>query len=192
MVEDTELIQNILKGSPQSQKILFNKYKKIVRNFIKNKYSVYYDIDDDVSDIMIKVFMNLGSFDITKSKFIIWVITITKNHMIDKWRNNNINNNTVCLSTLDNNISHSNINIFDNNDDYTSYFTADINFETNNSINYISQQLSAQDYTLLNMKYFRGYDYNEIGLEFNVSSSTICNRVNHIKTKLKKNKSKII
>jgi DNA-directed RNA polymerase specialized sigma24 family protein len=35
------------------------------------------------------------------------------------------------------------------------------------------------------MKYVQGYDYCEIGQEFNISSNTASNRVNYIKTKLK-------
>jgi RNA polymerase sigma factor (sigma-70 family) len=65
-------------------------------------------------------------------------------------------------------------------------------FENNSSISYISTQISPQDFTLLDMKYVQGYDYCEIGKEFNVTSSTISNRVNYIKTKLKKNNPEII
>ena len=71
-----ELIQNTLNGSPQAQEILYDKYKKSVRNFLKNKYSVYYDLDDDVAEIMIKVFIKLNTFDSTKSKFRSWVFSI--------------------------------------------------------------------------------------------------------------------
>jgi DNA-directed RNA polymerase specialized sigma24 family protein len=42
------------------------------------------------------------------------------------------------------------------------------------------------------MKYLQGYDYNEIGKEFNVSSSTVSNKVNYIKTKLKKQNADLI
>jgi DNA-directed RNA polymerase specialized sigma24 family protein len=42
------------------------------------------------------------------------------------------------------------------------------------------------------MKYVQGYDYNEIGKEFNLTSSTISNKVNYIKTKLKKDKEIIL
>ena len=64
---------------------------------------------------------------------------------------------------------------------------ADYEFENCSSINLLSDQITPQDYTLLDMKYMQGYNYNEIGNEFNVSSNTISNRVNYIKTKLKKN-----
>lgn len=203
--EDTELIQNILNDNSQSQEILYNKYTKLVKDFLKNKYPTYYDIDDDVSEIMIKVFINLESFDISKSKFMSWVFSIAKNHMIDKWRNNTITltgSNTNCTYSYSttaadvnsNYITSSNTGTIDlNNCSYTTdNCGADYDFENCSSINYLSGQLSAQDYTLLDMKYVQGYDYKEIGDEFNVTSSTISNRVNYIKTKLKKNNPEII
>jgi len=36
------------------------------------------------------------------------------------------------------------------------------------------------------MKYVQGYGYNEIGQEFNLTSVTVSNKVNYIKSKLKK------
>ena len=195
-----------MNGNPQAQEKLYNKYKQSVRNFLKGKYSLYYDLDDDVSEIMIRVFMNLNTFDSTKSKFRSWVFSIAKNYMIDKWRNNSctatlsVNNGVSFTTSVDcqgisvNNsgyITSSNINnlAFVNNGTCTS---CNNDFENCSSINYISTQLSPTDFTLLDMKYVQGYDYNEIGKEFNVTSSTISNRVNYIKTKLKKNNPEII
>jgi len=194
-----ELIQNTLSGIPQAQEILYEKYKKSVRNFLKKKYSVCYDLDDDVSEIMIKVFMNLENYDNTKSKFRSWVFSIAKNHMVDKWRNNTISltgSNTNCVisystDTIDisNNGSYatSNTAFLEGSSFITNCCSADYGFENCSSINLILDQITPQDYTLLDMKYMQGYNYCEIGSEFNVSSNTISNRVNYIKTKLKKN-----
>lgn len=147
--------------------------------------------------------MNLKTFDKTKSKFRSWVFSIAKNHMIDKWRNTTITltgSNTNCVYTYSTTGTDSSF-ITSNNtvgiDNGCSYTTtnccgADSEFENCNSINFISDQLSPQDFTLLNMKYVQGYSYNEIGNEFNVTSSTISNKVNYIKTKLKKNNPEII
>jgi len=127
---------------------------------------------------MIKVMMNLIKFDDIKSKFSSWVFSIAKNHMIDKWRSNNVTLYSDNLST--------------DNGYITSTSSSIIDFENNSSINFITEQLTPQDYTLLNMKYMQGYDYNEIGNEFNLTSSTVSNRVNYIKTILKKNNPEII
>lgn len=198
-----------MNGNTQAQGILYNKYKKSVKNFLKRTYSIYNDLDDDVSEIMIKVFMNLQNYDQTKSKFRSWVFSIAKNHMIDKWRNNTITltgSNTNCVisytttvagTDVSNNSGYitscnSDVIDFGGNSYTTNSCSADYDFENCSSINFISDQLTPEDFTLLDMKYVQGYSYNEIGSEFNVTSTTISNKVNYIKTKLKKNNPEII
>ena len=129
--------------------------------------------------------------------------------MIDKWRNNTISltgSNTNCVFSYSTNTCG--IDVGDNGGFITSSNTgtitaggsftttnccsADYDFENCSSINFISNQLTPQDFTLLDMKYVQGYSYDEIGSEFNVTSSTISNKVNYIKTKLKKNNPEII
>ncbi len=180
--------------------MLYDSYSESIKNFLKKKYSIYYDLNDDVSEIMIKVFIKLDSFDSSKSKFRSWVFSIAKNHMIDKWRSNTITltgNSTGIAVDYDVNSSYITSNAPASMNFNTSTFTianccAGLEFENCSSINYISNQLTATDFTLLNMKYVQGYNYNEIGTEFNLTSSTISNRVNYIKTKLKKNNTEII
>jgi len=192
--EDTILIQNILNGNKVSEKTLYDKYKKRVINFIKQNYSCYNDIDDDVSEIMIRIFLNLKFFDVKKSKFNSWVFSIAKNYMIDKWRCKSCITTTTNY-TIDSGMYTTSIDCiynsgtieFDNNT-----ISVSNSFENSNSICYISTQISSQDYMLLDMKYIQGYDYDEIGKEFNLTSSTISNRVNYIKTKIKKNNSELI
>lgn len=207
--EDTILIQEILDGNPRAQEILYEKYTKSINNFLKEKYTSYNDFDDDVAEIMIKVFMKLESFDSKKSKFRSWVYSIAKNHMIDKWRSNTITltGNSTGVITVSSD-GGSNFDIANSGGYITSTTTSDailntstfttsnccagLDFENCSSINFISNQITPEDYTLLDMKYVQGYDYNEIGTEFNVTSSTISNRVNYIKSKLKKNNPEII
>lgn len=150
--------------------------------------------------------MNLHTYDESKSKFRSWVFSIAKNHMVDKWRTTSItvtgNNGCYTYTTttnaedvgVSNFITSSNTGTIVSGGLFTTtnYCCADYEFENCSSINYISTQLSPQDYTLLDMKYVQGYNYCEIGNEFNVTSSTISNRVNYIKTKLKKNNPEII
>jgi len=200
-----EIIQDTLNGNPRAQEILYEKYKKSVKNFLKNKYSSYIDLDDDVSEILIKVFMNLHNFDASKSKFRTWVFSIAKNHMVDKWRGNAItltgNSSVITVSTdgttgidisSEGGYTTSNTASINMNSNTFTTCCAGLEFENCSSISYISDQLSPQDFTMLDMKYVQGYSYNEIGSEFNVTSSTISNKVNYIKTKLKKNNPEII
>lgn len=195
--EDVQLIQGVMNNDTNSQNKLYNKYNSYVKNFLRKKYTTYYDLDDDVSEILIKIFLGLHTFNKDKSSFTSWVCTIAKNHMIDKWRNNdisyaltnNISSNYITSSTSykdDNLNSYDDILTFDDTTYLTSNNSTSCNYEMNNMASYVTSELSSNDCTLLNMKYVYGYDYCEIGNEFNISSVTASNKVNYIKSKLKK------
>lgn len=185
-----------MEGNPVAQETVYKKYRKIVKNYILSKYPPYYDLEDDVSEIMIKVFLNLDDYNCNKSKFKTWVINITKNYLIDKWRSNsgtitvsasNLVFNTENINNCGyNTITTTNVNGFNNPITFTSS-SSSCCFENCNAVNYVSTQLSPVDFTLLDMKYVQGYNYNEIGSEFQLTSSTVSNKINYIKTKLKKN-----
>lgn len=179
--EDIEIIQNILGGNEESECLLYNKYKKIIHDYLIKKYPEDHYIDDHVSDILIKVFGSIHKYDHKKSKFKTWVITIVNNHMIDCYRSKFYVND---LSTI--NVDLTSDSVYGSLSDTSFATNTDFNsFDNNNTITYISNQLNTDDFTILNMHYILGYSYNEIGSEFNITSSTVSNRVNYIKTKLK-------
>lgn len=203
--EDIILIQGVIANNTESQNKLYDKYTKYVKNFLSKNYTAYYDLDDDVSEIMIKIFTGIKSFDTKKSSFTSWVCTIAKNHMIDKWRANDIsymlttntsgNYITSSLTYSDNTSNMDNnfvINSSGTNTFTTSSYSASCEYEISNTTSFITSQLSSCDCTFLEMKYIYGYDYREIGNEFNISSTTVSNRVNYIKNKLKKYEAEVI
>ena len=128
--------------------------------------------------------------------------------MIDKWRCNDISYmltssnsaNFITSSTSYFNINDDidydgdSISIASNTSDVATYSTnsSTVEYEACNSTTFLTSELSSCDCTFLHMKYIYGYDYNEIGSEFNVSSSTVSNRVNYLKSKLKKHKQEIL
>jgi len=191
--KDEFLINKIKGGDRKSEEFLYDKYRKIITRYIVNKYPFNYETDDDVSDILIKIFENIDKFDINKSKFNTWVINLTTNHMIDKSRSTNYWNtlNTdslnaddsgkITFTTTTDNVS----TIFSVTP--TSLFNSD-NVEINDSLDFIENKIGMQDFHLLNMKYKEGYDYNEMAKEMRTSSHTLSNRISYIKNKLKKGK----
>ena len=62
--------------------------------------------------------------------------------------------------------------------------------ETNDLLDFISNKIGIKDFHLLNMKYGQGYDYKDMEKEMKMSSSTISNRVNYVRSKLKGKKGK--
>lgn len=210
-----------MNGNRQAEEIFFNKYQKIVNDFIRTKLPPLkigaYGVEDCVQIVMIKVFEKLSTYNPEKSSVKTWVLAITKHVMIDTNRANpqvRVSFGDISLSLGDTSLSASNQFLAVNNSGslswvdggitttnstnclaYTSsgsYTSCNADFENCSSVNYITSQLSPAEFTLLDMKYLQGYDYNEIGKEFNVSSSTVSNKVNYIKTKLKKQNADLI
>jgi len=178
--EDVFLIEKIILGDTNAENILYNKYRMIIKGYLISKGQYGNDIDDDVSEILIKVFCNIKNYDGSKSKFNSWVFNIVKNYLVDKWR-------SYSYKTISNTISLNDITNSFNSDTTLDLFNVDNTFEDINLIKYISTQLSKEDFNLLNLKYLQGYNYDEIAEEYNITSSTASNKVNYIKSKLKKN-----
>ena len=188
--EDIVLINNILEGDSEAQKEFYTKYRTILRDYLTSKYPENYEIEDDISEILIKVFTNLYRYDEEKSAPKTWIFSIAKNYMIDKSRCNIPLTGTITINgdniTLGNGIITSDTTYFDLNGDnvfYTSSYTTD--FENCDVLCQVSNSISLPDFTLLDMKYNQGFSYNEIGEEFNLSSNTVSNKVNYLKSKIK-------
>lgn len=111
--------------------------------------------------------------------------------MIDKWRCNSTklttNTSNFTYSYYDNLIVGESTITNSGNLTFSTNTNSTCSFEYDNTVSYISSQLSTTDYALLDMKYIQGYNYNEIGKEFQITSNTVSNKINYIKTKLKKN-----
>ena len=188
--QDIILIESILKDDHKAQKTFYDKYRTILNDYIASKYPNNVDLEDDVSEILIKIFTNLYKFDQEKATVKTWIFVIAKNYMIDKFRSYNQLTGTITIDGMSDTISLANSNEF-NTSDVTNfnpdegYWHYTTEFENCDAVQFVSNQIATCDFTLLNMKYGEGYNYNEIGTEFNVSSNTISNRVNYIKGKLK-------
>jgi|ERR1035437_4354682 RNA polymerase sigma factor (sigma-70 family) len=206
--EDVILIQNILNGNHQAEEIFFKKYQRIIKDYIRNNFpkQKLEDIDDYTSEILIKIFENLKLIDSEKGSVKTWVLVIARHFITDVWRKDStsftsaFNNSGISISNNDaqnlrfngeptawvagNNTSLSNDNLLLNSCSFTVCNNSE--FENCNTVSYLSSQISPVDYSLLNMKYMQGYSHCEIGKEFNLTSSTVSNRINYIKTKLKK------
>ncbi|MFW5847327.1 MAG: RNA polymerase sigma factor [bacterium] len=165
------LIKKTLEGDQKSEKELYNKCNVIVTDYIKSKYGNYSDIEDDVIEIVSKIFIKLNSFKNTKSKFKTWIITITRNHLIDKWRKK------------DNNISYCDYSVIQNLPESCS---EQLSVEYTNTLDIIAQTIKNEDFNLLNLKYVEGYKLWELGEQFSVETNFINNKINRIKNQIKK------
>ena len=190
--EDITLIKDILEGDQEAQRIFYDKYRTILSDYIASKYPNNYELEDDISEILIKIFTNLYKYDEEKAQVKTWAFAIAKNYMIDKSRCNIPLSGTITIEgnptiSFYDGVVTSDTTQFDPNDPNVfftnSSYVAD--FESCDAVNFVSNNISNCDYALLDMKYKQGFNYNEIATEFNLTSNTVSNRVNYIKGKIK-------
>lgn len=148
---------------------LYDTYKKILYAYILKRYDNLNDVDDVISEILIKVFTNINDFDENKGSFINWVYNIANRTIIDQYRKSYVDSVSLSSEYIDmpNKLDHS------------------IQYEIKNTLDYINGNVGVSDYDWLNMHYIQGYSYKEIGDEYNVTSTTVSNRVNYVKKKIK-------
>ena len=188
MKKDTKLIQGIKKGNKVAEKQLYEKYKKDLEKYLTIKYPNNNDQEDDISEILIKIFENVDQYDKKRGKVITWIHNVAKNHMIDKSRK--LLNNPIQASydtTMDGMCLYSKCSSY--NPTITNIGTSvqpDQSFEDRDTLSFISTRIGIKDFHLLSMKFGEGYEYKEMEDEMKVSSSTLSNRVNYVRSKLKK------
>ena len=195
------LIVETLNGNNSAQSELYIIYKKKIGSFLLNKYGNRNDHADDVSDILIKIFENLKKFDETKSQFDTWVYMIAKNYMIDKSRkmkplyvsfsSNTFNSDDIFGSCISSNVYNGTNTVYNaasfNMVEPASYLSSPHDtLETSDSLNFISNNIGIENFSMLMMKYNDGYSYDEIAQEFKSDESKISNKVNYSKSKIKK------
>lgn len=186
MKVNKKFIKKINNGNRNAEKELFDYTKSKIKFFLENQYPTN-SIEDDTSDIVIKIFEKINLFDGRKSKYHTWITNVAKNHMIDKSRvyANNVffvsTSGAATTDTLDiiNNGSNISVTLKSNNDFISAYENKDTVLALSNTIN-------SSDLSLLKMKYSSGYNYEEIGKEVNMDKTKVSNRVNYIKRKIKK------
>lgn len=182
-----KLISETINGDKLAQSKLYLIYKNKINLFLKKKYGNKSDYNDDISEIIFKIFNKLKNFDSTKSNFDTWVITIAKNYMIDKCKKKKPH----YVSFISDNQSSDNFDYHEDDiyqmieptsDDKTPYEL----LELNDSMKHISNQLTIVDFSMLSMRYIDGYTYKEIAKEFRSNDMKISNRIYNIKSKIKK------
>jgi RNA polymerase sigma factor (sigma-70 family) len=205
---DLQLIENILKENDvrnikkYSERELYNYYCEYLTKYISCKWSQYITtIEDDVSEILIKIFNNLTTYDSKKSKFKTWVLSIAKNHMKDKtklsWTLTTAStSNSTLIIDYDSFTTHnaSNVEFTTTSGVFLTNSAANTvvncseteSFENRQALNVVMDTLEPEDSTMLNMKYKDGYKYNEIALEHQSDEQKVSNRVAYIRSKLKK------
>lgn len=184
-----ELILETLSGNTKAYEKIYTVYKEKVSGYLFKKYQFNSEHEDDVSEILIKIFDRLMEYDSTKAKFDTWVIMIAKNYMIDKSRKHSpkyvsFTSNTFTTDSIgyNSNTSTASCSMLEP----ASYMNSPHDtLENSDSLDFISNKISVNDFSMLTMN-SQGYSYNEIAKEFGSNESKISNKLNYTRSKLKK------
>lgn len=184
-IDIQELIEKIRNGDDKAQVRLYRYYKKTLEKFLKYKYPKNYEFEDDVSEIALKIFERLPSYDTTKSQFNTWVINIANNYMIDKNRKKKLVYVYETNDTIFSDDNSMNINMDSELLNIQDSCRPDISWENSDILSYYSCTVDSNLFNMVNMK-SQGYNYSEIGDEFNMSESQVSNKISYFQSKMKK------
>jgi RNA polymerase sigma factor (sigma-70 family) len=178
--EDNFLIEKIIKHNDQkASNKLYDWYYKEVKVFIKGRYKKLSsdDVDDLSSDAISKSFINLNTYDASKSSFRTWLYTIAEHLVIDYSRK------------LENRIDKIHYHYLEDAEEKIFDIPSNENNENTyllqQTINYATSNLDKDTTNMIKMKYVEGYSHNEIGDMYALTSSTVSNKINYAKNKLK-------
>lgn len=172
MLHDDEIVAGVLSGSTKHQKDLYEKYKRVLINYIKKHHqNLIFESEDIVSDVLIKIFTNIEKFDAQKYVFKTWCLGILKNHIVDMWRKNKID---VTYYDTTYNVTLSCVNDIEN-EILNEYF---MSLCENASV-------TKNDHSYLELKYIHGYSYEDISAYTGISATQLSNRISYLKKKIK-------
>ena len=69
---------------------VYNDYYQKVSNYILSKINNFHEAQDICSNVFLKVYENIESFDEKKASMSTWIFTITRNTLTDYYRTNHI------------------------------------------------------------------------------------------------------
>lgn len=178
--EDNILIEQIIKHKDQkASNKLYNWYYKEVSGYIKKKYGrlPVDDIDDLCSDAISKSFINLNAFNPKKSSFRTWLYTIAENLVIDYARK------------LENRVDKIHYHFLEDAEERSFDIPSNENYEYNYSVkqtvSFVTSSLDAEEHDMIKKKYVEGYSHNEIGDMYSLTSTTVSNKINYAKSKIR-------
>lgn len=178
--EDNILIEQIIKHNDhKASNKLYNWYYREIKVFIKNRFVKLSedDVDDLSSDAISKSFMKLATFDANKSSFKTWIHTIAENVVIDH------------AKKLENRVDKIHYHYLEDADqskfDIPNAENYEETFSMKEVVDYGTSSLDKNTSDMIKKKYVEGYSHDEIGDMYSLTSSTVSNKINYAKTKIR-------
>lgn len=158
-----ELASLIQKKDPKSFDYLYDMYAEnlfgVIHNILKNKE----ESEDVLQETFIKIWNNLDSYDESKGRFFTWILNISRNMAIDRYRSKGFNNHKKNLST----------------DNFVDIVKGSYNLNAKTDVIGISkfiEKLKPVCIKIIDLLFFKGFTQKEASEELNIPIGTLKTR----------------
>ncbi|WP_020008189.1 RNA polymerase sigma factor [Salinicoccus albus] len=175
---DSELYDGLLAGDKSCLERLYRKYEKLLYSYAYKMTSSHEKSEEVVQDVFMKLWQKKGAYDAAKGKMSTWLITLTRNAVIDLSRRKQ-------LDTFE----------YDERDDVdneTNPFNSTVEktaekHEDQKTIAHAVKSLNDEQQRIVTLFYFKAYSQSQIAAALDLPVGTVKSRLRLALGHLKKN-----
>lgn len=168
-LQDFDLIEQAKRGDERAYAELMNKYKKSVYHTLLKMVRNVDDAEDLTIEAFAKAFRNLDKFD-PKFTFSTWLFRVATNNCIDFIRKKRLDTMSISSTYVDDNGADVGIDLRDNTLNPQEEAVKSQKIEI---MRHIVTKLPPRYQTLVKLRYFKEYSYDEIAKELDAPLGTV-------------------
>lgn len=166
---EEQLVLELKSKNPRAIEYLYNAYHKKIFAFILYLIKNNDDSQDILQDVFVKFWLNIENYNPKISGIYTWMINITRNHCLDKFKSNQYkySQSTFDINEASKSIDHSSLHID--------------NIGIKDNLN----KLNLQHAEVIDLIYFKGYTQSEAANVLNKPLGTIKTHIRNAISELK-------
>lgn len=170
VAEDRELVRLVLEGDDAAFEYLFDRYREAIHRLLRQRLNGAHDADDLLQETFVKVYVNLHRYDPAYT-FGQWVYTIARNTLIDFVRKRQedlpIDERFAAPASSAPTPEESVINL-----------------QQRNQIERSIERLPLRYRTLIRMRFFDEYSYEEIAAKLSLPLGTVKTQIHRARERM--------
>ena len=140
-------------GNVLSNEEIYTKYKDKVLGYIRNHVNSPEDAEDLCSDVFVKIYSKIDTFDETKASLSTWIYAMTSNTVIDFYRTNHIHSEIPEDLAEDKSLIEDEV----------------LNGESLEELAKALRALPQEQMDIIVLRYYKGYTLQEVAEKMNLS-----------------------
>ena len=140
-------------GNVLSNEEIYTKYKDKVLGYIRNHVNSPEDVEDLCSDVFVKIYSKIDTFDETKASLSTWIYAMTSNTVIDFYRTNHIHSEIPEDLAEDKSLIEDEV----------------LNGESLEELAKALRALPQEQMDIIVLRYYKGYTLQEVAEKMNLS-----------------------